>query len=189
MLKISIHDKEEYFDDETQTFIKPKAIMELSLEHSLVSISKWESKWHKPFLDSKEKTEEEVLDYIKCMTINQNVSDDVYNRLSLDNIKEIKAYMEDTHTATWFNSYQDDSKKSGPRRKNEIMTTELIYYYMFSCQIPKECEKWHINRLLTLIRVFSIKNNEEKNKMSKKDTMSRNAKLNAARRQALHSKG
>lgn len=188
MLKISIYDKNEFFDEETQMFVKPKLIMELSLEHSLVSISKWESKWHKPFLDTVEKTEEEILDYIRCMTINQNVPDEIYLNLSNKNVIEIKKYMEDSHTATWFNSYRDN-KKSPRSKKSEVMTAEVIYYYMFSCQIPKECEKWHINRLLTLIRIFSIKNNTESNKMSNKETLSRNAKLNAARRQAMKSRG
>lgn len=190
MLKIDIYDKEK-FDEKTNKFIKPKFIASIQLEHSLVSISKWESKWHKPFLSDKyEKTDEEIYDYIKCMTITQNVDDSVYAHLTNENIKVIKYYMEDKHTATTFHDERD--KIAGPKsskRKTETLTAELIYYYMFSCQIPKECEKWHINKLLTLIRVFSIKNDTENNKMSKKDVMKRNASLNAARRKALHSKG
>lgn len=153
----------------------------LCLEHSLVSLSKWESKWCKPFLSS-EKTDEEFLDYIKCMTISSNVSNDVYNRLTLENLRVISDYINAPMTATTF--YDDKTKK--PNR--EIVTSELIYYWMVTLNIPFECEKWHIKRLLTLIRVCEIKNNPPK-KRSRREIMSRNAALNAARRQQLNTKG
>ena len=153
----------------------------LCLEHSLVSLSKWESKWCKPFLSS-EKTDEEFLDYIKCMTVSSNISNDVYDRLTLENLRAISDYINAPMTATTF--YDDKTKK--PNR--EIVTSELIYYWMVTLNIPFECEKWHIKRLLTLIRVCEIKNNPPK-KRSRREIMSRNAALNAARRQQLNTKG
>ena len=154
----------------------------LRLEHSLVSLSKWESKWKKPFLSNKEKTYEETIDYIKCMTLTQNVNDTVYNLLDKDNIEKINKYIGDPMTATTFK--EDPNKKGG----REIITSELIYYWMISLNIPFECQKWHLNRLLTLIKVCGIKNQPPK-KMSKKDVMSRNAALNAARRKQMNSRG
>ncbi len=169
----------EMFNDDTQEFIETKEQV-LQLEHSLVSLSKWESKWNKPFLDNKDKTLAETLDYIKCMTITQNVHDEVYNRLSKSNIEAINNYIDSPMTATTFS---DNTKSS-----REIITSEVIYYWMISLNIPFECQKWHLNRLLTLIRVCNVKNTPPK-KMSKKDIMSRNAALNAARRKKLNSKG
>ena len=179
MLTLEIKEKELY-DEKNQTFLKSPKVT-LQLEHSLVSISKWESKHHKPFLKKDEKTPEELLDYIKCMTITQNVDDIVYSSLSSSEFSEITKYIEDPMTATTFS----DTKKTG---KNEIITSEIIYYMMVSLNIPFECQKWHINRLLTLIKVCSEKNSPGK-KMSKKEIMSNNAALNAARRAALKTKG
>lgn len=185
MLKIKI-EAQELFDNEKQEFINVKE-QTLLLEHSLVSISKWESKWKKPFLDTKknsDKTIEETIDYIKCMTLNSNVDDDVYNFLSEKNINLINNYIKDSMTATTF--YNQDSVNKLISR--EIVTSELIYYWMLSNNIPIECERWHINRLLTLIRIFSIKNTPPK-KMNKNEIISRNAALNAARKKQLHTKG
>ena len=153
----------------------------LCLEHSLISLSKWESKWCKPFISS-EKTDEEFLDYIKCMTLTQNVPQDVYDRLSLNNFESIKDYMSAPMTATTF--YNDRS--NNPNR--EVITAELIYYWMIALNIPFECEKWHINRLLTLVRVCEIKNSPKK-KMSTMEIMSRNKALNEERKQKLKTKG
>lgn len=183
MLKITIPIGE-LWNPETEEFISKDKETELVLEHSLVSVSKWESKYHKPFLTDEKKTEEEILYYIKCMTITQHVNDLDYMFLSPDNIKQINSYIEDTMTAT---TITDNSRSTS--RKKEIMTNELIYYYMIACEIPMECQKWHLNRLLTLIQVCGIKNNQENNKMSKKDTMKSNAELNKARRAKLNSKG
>ena len=172
----------EMFDEEKQEFFILHKEQTLCLEHSLVSLSKWESKWCKAFLSKEEKTLEETLDYIKCMTITQNVNPDIYNYLSKSNIEEINSYIEAPMTATTF--YNDNQKG----RSKEIITSELIYYWMISLNIPMECQKWHLNRLLTLIRVCNIKNSPPK-KMSKGDIMRRNASLNAARRKKLGSKG
>lgn len=179
MLKIIIPETELY-DEVREEFITLKS-QELQLEHSLVSISKWESKWHKPFLSDKEKSTEEILDYIKCMTITQNVKDETYKRLNGENIKAINDYIGDSMTATTFN---DNNNK--PSR--EIITAEIIYYWMIANQIPMECQKWHINRLLTLIKVCSIKNSPSK-KMSRQEILNRNRALNAARKKELNTTG
>jgi hypothetical protein len=186
MLQITIPAVEgvELWDERSETFIKsPSAKAQtLQLEHSLVSLSKWESKWNKAFFSKAEKTDEETLDYVKCMTITQNVDPEVYHRLSPENIKAINDYISAPMTATYFS---EDRNTKGSR---EVVTAELIYYWMIALQIPFECQKWHLNRLLTLVRVCNIKNSPPK-KMSKRDIMSRNARLNAARRQQLNSKG
>ena len=171
----------EMFNEETQEFFYLKE-QTLQLEHSLVSLSKWESKWCKPFLSKDNKTLEETLDYIKCMTITQNVDSSVYNRLTRNNIDAINNYIEAPMTATTFNN---DNQKG---RGKEIVTSELIYYWMIALNIPMECQKWHLNRLLTLIRVCNIKNTPPK-KMGKGDIMRRNAALNAKRKQQFNTKG
>lgn len=152
------------------------------IEHSLVAIAKWEAKWHVPFLDEHtEKTSEMMIDYIRCMTISQNVDPNVYYHLPEEVIREINDYIDDPMTATWFK----DTKKSN---HGEVVTNELVYYWMIAQQIPMECAKWHFNHLMTLIRVCSEKNAPQK-KMSRRDILSQNKALNAARRKASGSKG
>lgn len=180
MLQITIPAVEQW-DEQKQEFVTTKE-QTLSLEHSLVSLSKWESKWCKPFLTKQEKTFEETLDYIKCMTITQNVDPEIYRYLTNENINEVNRYIEAPMTATYFS----DEKNSKTSR--EQVTAELIYYWMIALNIPFECQKWHLNRLLTLIKVCNIKNQPPK-KRSKKEIMSRNAALNAARRKQLNTKG
>lgn len=170
----------ELFDDRTQEFISTPEY-KLQMEHSLVSLSKWESKWGKPFLSKEPKTAAETIDYIKCMTITQNVNPKVYNSLTAKNIEEINKYIDEPMTATTFNEVNNT-------RSREIITSELIYFWMFSLNIPMECQKWHLNRLLTLIRVCNIKNQPPK-KMNRREIMNQNAALNAARRKKLNSKG
>lgn len=171
----------ELWDEANERFIYTKE-QTLQLEHSLVSLSKWESKWQKAFLSKKAKTYEETLDYIKCMTITQNVDPNVYQNLTEDNIAQINAYIEAPMTATVF------SEQRAGYGGHEVITAELIYYWMIALNIPFECQKWHLNRLLTLIRVCNIKNAPPK-KRSKGDIMRQNAQLNAARRQQLNTKG
>ncbi len=180
MLQIVIPGQE-LWDEQKQEFINTKEQV-LQLEHSLISLSKWEAKWCKVFLSKQEKTQEETIDYIKCMTITPNVDPEVYNHLTRENIKEIEDYIAAPMTATYFSS--DNAGKSS----REQVTSELIYYWMIALNIPFECQKWHLNRLLTLIKVCNIKNQPPK-KMSKREIMSRNAALNAARRQQLNTKG
>lgn len=181
MLQITIPSTE-LWDENKQEFVTIKEQV-LQLEHSLVSVSKWEAKWCKIFLSKKEKTYEETIDYIKCMTITQNVNPDVYKYLTKENIDKINEYILAPMTATWFSDEKGNS--SGSR---EQITSELIYYWMISFNIPFECQKWHLNRLLTLIRVCSIKNKDPK-KMSRREIMSRNAALNAARKKQLNTRG
>lgn len=180
MLRITIPSVE-LWDEYKQEFVTTKE-QTLLLEHSLVSLSKWESKWCKPFLTKDKKTIEETIDYIRCMTLTQNVDPTVYSYLTNDNILQVNKYIEEPMTATWFS--EDKQSKAN----SEQITNELIYFWMFTFHIPKDCEKWHLNRLMTLIRVFSAKNQPEK-KMSKRDIMSRNRALNEARRKRLNSKG
>lgn len=180
MLKITIPAGEQW-DEQKQEFVNTKE-QTLCLEHSLVSLSKWESKWNKAFLSQKSKTFEETLDYVKCMTITQNVNSDVYSNLSSENFRQINDYINAPMTATCFLN----DKRGGVNR--ETVTSELIYYWMIALSIPFECQKWHLNRLLTLIRVCNIKNTPPK-KMSRSEIMSRNAALNAARRQKMNSRG
>lgn len=180
MLQITVPALEGW-DESKQEFVDYKA-QTLQLEHSLIAISKWESKWHKPFLVKEQKTKEETLDYIKCMTITQNVDPEVYNRLTQDNIDEINSYIDNPMTATTFS----DEQNGKPSR--EIITSELIDYWMIANNIPVEFRKWHLNRLITLIKICSIKNAPPK-KQSKQDILRRNAALNAERRKRLNSKG
>ena len=179
MLQITIPAVEQW-DEEKQEFVNTKE-QTLQLEHSLISLSKWESKWCKAFLTKEEKTFEETLDYIKCMTLTKNVDPNVYNYLTNKNIEEINSYIEAPMTATYFS--QD---KSG-RISREQITAELIYYWMIAFNIPFECQKWHLNRLLTLIKVCDVKNTPQKR--SAKEIMSQNAALNAARRKKFNTKG
>ena len=181
MLQLTVQLSPEGWDEKTEQFVDGKT-QTLQLEHSLVSLSKWESKWEKPFFSKADKSYEEILDYIKFMTISKNVDPSVYSHLSRDNIREINEYIEAPMTATTFAKDKNQSKS------REIITSELIYYWMIALNIPFECQKWHLNRLLTLIRVCNIKNSPPK-KMSKRDLASRNAQLNAARRQRLNTKG
>ena len=180
MLRITIPAVEQW-DERKQEFVTTNE-QTLSLEHSLVSLSKWESKWCKAFLTKQEKTFEETLDYIKFMTLTQNVDPEVYNYLTNENISEINRYIEAPMTATYF------SEDKNIKTSREQITAELIYYWMISLNIPFECQKWHLNRLLTLIKVCNIKNTPPK-KRSKKEIISRNTALNAARRKQLNTKG
>jgi hypothetical protein len=181
MLRLTIRLSPEGWDEEKEEFVEAKTQI-LELEHSLVSLSTWESKWCKPFLSKDAKTEEEVLDYIKIMTLTEDVDPSVYSRLSQENIKEIDNYINAPMTATTF------SETKGGKGSREIITAELIYYWMVALQIPFECQNWHLNRLLTLVRVCNIKNAPPK-KHSKRETASSYAAINAARRKQLNTKG
>lgn len=170
----------EYYDESKEEFVYAKE-QTLQLEHSLVSLSKWESKWNKAFLSKKDKTYEESIDYIRCMTITQNVDPKVYERLTQKQMDEIDAYISAPMTATYFS-------KSNEKPSRETVTAEVIYYWMISMNIPFECQKWHLNRLLALVRVCSIKNSPPK-KRNMREIMQQNAALNAARRKQLNTKG
>lgn len=181
MLTINVTVIPEQYDETKGAFVPPVTVP-LQMEHSLVSISKWESKWHKSFISTPDLTDEETLDYMKCMTLTPNIPEEVYGYLTEENIKSIQDYIANPMTATTF-----PADKSG-RGSREKITSELIYYWMITWNIPVEFENWHLNRLITLIRVCNIKNQPQK-KMSQKDIASRNAALNAQRRAKLNSKG
>ena len=171
----------EMFDETKQEFVIIDQVA-LDLEHSLVSLSKWESKYEKPFLASNEKTTEEVFEYIKFMSLTPNISPEVFHNLSEENIKLINAYIDAKMTATWF------SDIPGAPPTKDVVTSELIYYWMITFQIPFECERWHLNRLFTLIRVCNLKQAKPK-RMSRAEVAARNRELNARRRAQLGTSG
>ena len=171
----------EMFDEQSQEFLS-KDDVTLELEHSLVSLSKWESIYEKPFLGKAEKSAEEVFEYIKIMTLTPNVPERVFLKLSEDNIVAINKYIEAKMTATWFN------EAPGAPQSRDVITAELIYYWMIIFEIPFECENWHLNKLFTLIRVCNIKQAKPK-KMSRSEVAARNRELNAQRRKQLGTKG
>lgn len=171
----------EYYVPETTSFLYTHE-QTLQLEHSLVSLSKWESIWLKPFIGKDPKTPDESADYVRCMTLTQNVDPNVYRNIPKAIMAQISAYIEAPMTATIF--YAD----SKDRAHKEVITSELIYYWMITANIPMECQKWHLNRLIALIKVCGIKNSPQK-KMSQKELMARNRDLNAARKKALNTKG
>lgn len=182
MLKITIPAREQ-FDERTNEFVYVKE-QTLQLEHSLVSLSKWESKWCKAFISKREKTYEETIDYIKCMTITQNVKPEVYYNLTQKDLDTINAYIEAPMTAT----YLSEDKKG--KQSKDVVTSELIYYWMISLGIPPEYDKWHLNRLLTLINLCNRKNQPSGGKKTnKRDLASQYAALNAARKKQLHTRG
>lgn len=176
---------ERRWDDIKEEFIPATKDYVLQMEHSLLSISKWEAIYHKPFLSS-DKNLEEIKTYAKCMTIN-TVPDSVYERLTAENIDTISKYISDNMTATWF-SDNKPAHVNGRSAKGEIITAELVYYWMISYNIPVEFQKWHLNRLLTLIRVISVKNDPKGNTHSKMTAEQRRA-LNKARQAKYHTRG
>lgn len=181
MLVLEIPERE-YFDSVKQEFVYLKK-QKLVLEHSLLSVSRWEAKWKKPFLSNERKSYEESIDYIRCMSLSNDVSDSVVYGVDEKTLNKVSDYIEDSMTATWFN---DSRQKKSSR--GQVVTSELIYYWMVAFQIPFEAQKWHLNRLLTLIRICEIKNAPPK-KMKKKDIYARNKALNAARRNNLGTNG
>lgn len=181
MLTITVPAKE-LFDAVNSRFIYVKE-QTIQLEHSLVSISKWESKWEIPFLGKGEKTREQMLDYIRCMTITKNVDPTTYLALTSENVEQISKYINAKMTATWFN----EKEKRG-RKSSEVVTSELIYYWMIVANIPPEYQKWHLNRLLTLIKICGIKSNPGK-KRSKREILEENRRINAQRRAEMNTRG
>jgi hypothetical protein len=180
VLQIVIPERE-WFEECTSTFTESKKET-LQLEHSLISISKWESKICKPFLTKEDKTIEETIEYIKSMTITQNVNPRIYEHLPKEVFKQVEEYINAPMTATWFN---EERNTPGNR---EVITSEIIYYWMVALNIPMECQKWHLNRLLTLIRVCNIKN-QPKKRRGRGEFLNDRRALNAARKEQLRTKG
>lgn len=180
MLQIKTPDIELY-DEANNRFITRKGCV-LTMEHSLLSLAKWESKWHIPFLTDKQQTIEQTIDYYRCMTITKNVDPSIYESIDQKIAEEINDYINDPMTATWFNN------TSSSKEDRSVITAEIIYYQMIALGIPFECEKWHLNRLMTLIRVVSAKNAPPK-KMSKNEILAQQRRLNAERRAKMKTKG
>ncbi len=171
----------EHFNDETQEFTTEGDFV-LELEHSLVALSKWESIYEKPFLASEEKSTEEVLGYIEAMVMTLNVPAEVFSRLSQKNLDEINRYVDSKRSATWF------AETPNTPKSREVITSELIYYWMIALTVPIECENWHLNRLFSLLKICNIKNGKPK-KMSRSELAQRNSALNAKRKAQLGTKG
>ncbi len=171
----------ESFDENTQEFIAQGGTV-LELEHSLASLSKWESIHEKPFLGKTEKTPQEIVSYVKCMALDDNVAPEVFDKLNKENFDEISEYLDAKRSATWF------SEQPGTPQSREVITSELIYYWMTVFGIPFECERWHLNRLFTLIRICNIKQSKPE-KMSRAEMARRNRELNAQRREQLGTSG
>lgn len=180
MLTINVGETQ-MFDEGSQEFTTSGGVA-LQLEHSLSSLSKWESKWEKPFLSKDQKSGEEVIDYIRCMCLTPDIAPEVFHQLSQDNVTAVNAYIDAKQTATWF------SEAPGAPQTRETITSELIYYWMTVFNIPFECENWHLNRLFTLIRICNIKQQQPK-KMSKAEIASRNRELNAKRKERFNTTG
>lgn len=195
MLKLTVAG-EQSWNPRTEEFEYTKPV-ELRLEHSLLSLAKWESKWHVPFLTSSgNMTREQQLDYIRCMTVTQGTDPAVYRKLTREQLTAINEYMDDPMTATWFAgepkpNEPKDKRTARPKRRpprGGTTTAEVLYAKMFALGIPKECEKWHLNRLLTLIRVGQEMNAPQK-KMSPGERMSQQRALNAQRKAKMHTRG
>lgn len=190
MLRITIpKQNHEFFNEETGTFhyLNLERDVVLELEHSLISLRKWEAKTHKPFIKTENKTAEEILEYIKCMTMNHLREEDytAYDLLTKENLEDIKNYIDDPMTASWFS----DDKKSGSRSSREVVTAEIIYYWMIALNIPIEMERWHLNRLITLIKVVSKKSDTRKDKVNKREAARERAAINAKRRAMYNTTG
>lgn len=181
--------KNRYFNSRTSEIITVPEEVKLQLEHSLISLRKWESKWHKPFLENDDKSHSELIDYIRCMTVNKTPNPDFYRVIPLEEQQRVIEYIKEPMTATWFSDEKDLTEglkvKIG---KKEIITSEIIYYWMITLNIPSEYQKWHLNQLLTLIKVVS-KKNAPKKKRGKREEAQRRMELNKKRREMYNSKG
>lgn len=189
MLEIVIpkQDYDEYFDEKKEEFIPEVHIKEtkIQLEHSLISLKRWEQKWHKPFLMEKDKTYAEMVDYIRCMTLNHGIDSEIYYYIPKDVIEKVAKYIKDPMTAT---TIKENNIVSSQKNSKEGITAEIIYYWMISLNIPVEFQKWHLNQLLTLIKVVSIKN-KKPDKVDKVKAAKERAELNRKRRAQFNSKG
>jgi hypothetical protein len=180
MLKLVIEGTE-YYNQETETFETVGDVV-LMLEHSLVSVSKWESKFEKPFLTKDNKTTEEVLFYVEAMILTPNYPEGIINSFTQKSIDAVNNYIESKQSATTF------GKMPEQRSRGEIITSELIYYWMVAFNIPFECQHWHLNRLLALVRICNIKASKPK-KMGRTELLQRNRQLNEQRKAELGTRG
>lgn len=172
---------QELFNEETQEFSTTENVV-LELEHSLISLSKWESKFQKPFLTTTNKSRDEILGYVEAMILNPTYPKDLWTRFSQGNLDDINTYIESSQSATTFGTMPDR------RGRGETITSELIYYWLVAFNIPFECERWHLNRLFALIRICNLKNGKQK-RMSKSEIAQRNRELNMQRRAQFGTSG
>lgn len=182
MLKLTVGG-EEFYDEVNEEFIV-KDSFTLKLEHSLLAIAKWEQQFQKPFLGSDKKTKEETLAYIEAMIIDDDYPEDILEHLSLENLSKVSEYVDSPATATTFSDFSN-KKPKGPR---QVITSELIYYWMVAATIPLECERWNLNRLFALLRICEIKSSKPK-KMPKNEIAARNRALNEQRKAQLNTSG
>lgn len=183
MLQITVHTSPELWDEATEMFVyNTDTDVVLEMEHSLISLSKWESKFQKPFLGSESKTNEEITYYIICMILSKEYPANIIELLSQENITQINNYIESKESATTFGTMPER------RGRSEIITSELIYYWMVAFNIPFECERWHLNRLFSLIQICNVKNAKPE-KTSKAATAQRYREINEKRRKELGTKG
>lgn len=180
MLKIIIED-EELYDEESNTFQTTERF-EFEVEHSLLSLSKWEANYKKPFLSSGKLSTEEIFQYVMYMILTPNVTEKIVNDSSTKIFSEVNDYINSSQSATTFGEMP---QKRGP---GEVITSELIYYWMVAFNIPFECEKWHLNRLFSLIRICNIKNSKPE-KVSRHEAAMRNRALNEKRKAELNTTG
>lgn len=180
MLELTVSTPE-LFDESTSEFV-PSVSKMVQLEHSLVSVSKWESRFKKPFLSDTPRTNEETLWYIRCMLLTPDVPEIILNSFGKHEYDRIEEYINDSMTATWF------SEHVPPGRSREVITSELIYYWMIALGVPPEYQYWHLNRLLTLVKICNVKNQPAK-KMNRRDAAAQQRALNARRRAELNSRG
>ncbi len=180
MLRIIIKG-EELFNETDNTFSSTEDVV-FDLEHSLISLSKWESKYEKPFLSSEKKTSEEILEYIKTMVITPDPDLDVLYRCDKENLDEVQRYIDSKQSATTFGAMPE---RRGP---GETITSELIYYWIVFFNIPFDCQYWHLNRLFSLIKICNIKSSKPK-KLSRNEMAQRNRELNAKRKAELGTRG
>ena len=181
MLTITVPGVESY-DETLKQFVSIGDLV-LELEHSLVSLSKWESEFEKPFLGKGVKSTKEILAYVRCMVVTPNPPEEFLQKLSKENLEDVNTYIERKMTATWFSEHP-----GAPKTSREVVTAELVYYWMTVFNIPFECETWHLNRLFTLIRICNLKQEKPK-KMSRAEVAARNRELNAQRKAQLGTTG
>lgn len=180
MLELKL-ERQEFYDEEKNEFFTTEPI-ELRFEHSLVTLSKWESKFEKRFLDEAEKTNEEILGYVECMLLDDIDFSKVKSRLNQSHMTQINAYINAKNSATTFNEVQNS------RGQTEAITSELIYYWMTIFKVPLACEDWHLNRLFTFIRVCNLKQQKPK-KRSPHEIARERAEINERRKKELNTNG
>lgn len=187
MIEITIP-KGQIVDDETGNVYRAEKDWTLVLEHSLISVQKWEAKWHVAFLNRGTRTFEQTIDYLRCMTLTPNVPEEIYYCIPEKEMKKVLDYVDDPMTATRVNDDSESQRGFGRKIGREVVTAEVIYYWMISLNIPAEYKKWHLNQLLTLIRVINAKN-QPKKKRRMKDVLEEYRAINEANKARFHTEG